>query len=269
MKKKQIKILLILLGIAVIAYCNNKSPHEFSETDCFLCHQGDITAGELKGGGEDLTFLCSQCHKDLFAEGYMHPVDIQPGEIVIPSDMPLSPSGKLTCNSCHDVHADYLTPLGGRSYFLRRYAVGKVFCDTCHSSSIGHAPFLAEAHLDSKYTETDPALEIDPISKICISCHDGNYATSVVVNSGSWNHQSGFPESMSSHPIGADYEELRMSSGRKTDLRPMSLVDPRILFFDGKVGCGSCHNPYASEIMHLVKKDRESELCFSCHMIDR
>ncbi len=273
-KKKSITILLILLFAAVIAYSLNKGPHEFSETDCFLCHEGNITAGELKGGGEDITLLCSQCHDDLSSEAYMHPVDIRPVKVVnIPSDLPLSPSGNITCNSCHDVHADYTTPVGEPSYFLRRYAVGKLFCDVCHSSttSKGHAPFLAEAHLGSRYTETDPGVEIDALSKNCLSCHDGTYASSVSIKGGIWNHQAeaGFPQGMSNHPIGMDYEDARVREGRKTDLRPISMVDQRIMFFEGKVGCGSCHNPYTEELMYLVKEDRRSELCFSCHMIDK
>ena len=74
---------------------------------------------------------------------------------------------------------------------------------------------------------------------------------------------------MSSHPIGIDYEEARTRAGRKTDLRPMDQVDQRILFFDGKVGCGTCHNPYGELMSHLVMENSRSRLCFACHMIDR
>ena len=66
------------------------------------------------------------------------------------------------------------------------------------------------------------------------------------------------------HPIGVDYEMVR-ASNRKAALKPMGLVDWRIQFFDGKVGCCSCHDPYSKIEKMLVMSDRGSNLCFACH----
>ena len=74
---------------------------------------------------------------------------------------------------------------------------------------------------------------------------------------------------MGNHPIGIDYEAARTRPGRKTDLRPMSAVDPRIKFFDGKVGCGSCHDPFIDTDNDLVMTNRGSALCFACHAVDQ
>lgn len=272
MKQKLNYLILPAILVAVIAYCLNNGPHDFTETECFLCHQGDITHGELKGSG--ITFLCTQCHKDLFSEGYMHPYDVLPQKVHdIPPDFPLDINGRITCNTCHDVHADFETPFGTPSNYLRRFETGKEFCDLCHAAAgeaKGHAAFLGEAHLSSKYIAVVPEQEIDSLSKNCISCHDGSFATSVSISSGYWTHQaSSFSKSMNNHPIGIDYEQARLEHSKKTDLRPIAMVDRRLLFFDGKIGCGTCHNPYASELLYLVKSDFRSQLCFSCHMIDR
>ncbi|OGW26583.1 MAG: hypothetical protein A2X56_01635 [Nitrospirae bacterium GWC2_57_13] len=99
----------------------------------------------------------------------------------------------------------------------------------------------------------------------CVTCHDGSLSTSATVKTGIWVHGRDFlRHDKGSHPIGVDYESARLRRGRKTDLRPLALVDPRIRFFDGKVGCGSCHDPYSKIEKQLVKSDRRSELCFSC-----
>ena len=85
---------------------------------------------------------------------------------------------------------------------------------------------------------------------------------------GSWTHEKSFLNNdRNSHPIGMDYEARRSLRGRKTDLRPMDLVDRRIRFFNGKVGCGSCHDPYSTIEKQLVMSDEQSKLCYSCHMM--
>ena len=271
MSKSLFFFLIIIVCAAFAAFCLQRDPHDFSDSECTLCHEGDLL-GEHGIDDNRITFLCEKCHTDLFSEGYMHPVDVMPQKVTdIPDDLPLSSMGRITCITCHDVHAPYETDFGDRSYFLRRPERGRLFCESCHafSSSGGHPLALGEAHFDSKYIETGVNQEIDPMSKNCISCHDGTYASSVSVNVGLWSHASSMIDPMSSHPIGVIYEEARMKAGRKTDLRPMSEVDQRILFFEGKVGCGSCHNPYAEMLSHLVMENSRSRLCFACHMIDR
>lgn len=108
---------------------------------------------------------------------------------------------------------------------------------------------MAEAHFQSKYISMGYGQELDPTSKNCITCHDGTYASSVSINAGTWQHSGGMGTSRldnSKHPIGIDYEVSRKKYGRKTDLRPINLVDKRLHLFDGKLGCGTCHNPYSS-----------------------
>lgn len=276
MKKRIIFIVCCWVGItAIIVNCLERSPHDFSNDECGICHQGDTSGGVMEVDDDKMTSFCEKCHVDLFSEGYMHPVDVSPKNVVnIPKDFPLSPRGRITCNTCHDVHSSYENPLGVKSSFLRRYERGKAFCDSCHGDvntpETGHSSSLGEAHFQSKYIVTDVSQQIDSMSKNCISCHDGSYASSVTINSGFWTHSTStsFDDPMTNHPIGIDYEQARLKSGRKTDLRPIDMVDQRILFFDGKVGCGSCHNPYSYEAEDLVMTNGGSQLCFACHMID-
>jgi predicted CXXCH cytochrome family protein len=258
-----------LLALVVLSVEN--PPHAFK--DCASCHVlTNPTGARARDLTQPVTLLCNTCHEKTLTEGYMHPINIRPERVIIPEDMPLSRSGQLVCTTCHDVHAEYFTAYGAPTHFLRRQELGKAFCRICHenlnSLSQGHKASLGEAHFRSGYIMTDPRQDIDPMSMNCLSCHDGTYATSVTVRAGVWKHGRGFMKhNQGSHPIGVDYENVRLQRGRKTDLRPLIAVDRRIRFFKGKVGCGSCHDPYSTSEKKLVMSDEHSNLCFACHIV--
>jgi len=219
-----------------------------------------------------ITQICNDCHEKMLSEGYLHPVEVRPQRAIIPADMPLSETGEMTCSTCHDVHSEYTTPYGTPTAFLRRGESGRAFCKICHRDlnalSQGHSGTLEEAHFRSQYVETNSLLEIDAMSRNCLSCHDGSYATSVTIRVGNWRHEKELLRyDKGSHPIGMNYESARLIRKRTTGLIPLSAVNPRIRFFNGKVGCGSCHNPYSTISKRLVISDEHSKLCFSCHIV--
>ena len=231
-------IVFALLVMIVIGL--ESQPHTFKE--CTSCHVMPNPSGSTvaaRSMTQSITYLCRKCHEKTLDEGYMHPVDTRPQNVNIPADMPLSRSGEITCATCHDVHAEFYTSYGARTHFLRRQESGKTFCKICHgsgSSSQGHEAYLGEAHFRSQYIVTDSLHELDPMSRNCVSCHDGTYAQSVAIGVGTWTHQRNLMQhDRGSHPIGMDYEKVRMNRSKKTDLRPMADVDPRIQFFDGRV----------------------------------
>ncbi|MBC8318079.1 MAG: hypothetical protein H8E41_09240 [Desulfobulbaceae bacterium] len=271
--KKSFFIILCLLGAALFVHCLENNPHDFKNAECVLCHQGDPSSPVSLVGHQ--ARMCITCHADVYESGYMHPVNVVPEHVDIPADMPLSRSGLITCNTCHDVHSEHETGFGEKTYFLRRLERGRAFCVACHTEndltgSAGHAEYLGEAHFQSEYISSGFGQNIDAMSKNCISCHDGAYGSAVTVNSGSWQHSSNYTGGKmgGKHPIGVDYEMARLRHGRKTDLRPMYEVDRRITFFNGTVGCGSCHNPYSQHDTRLVMSNRRSALCFACHAIE-
>ena len=261
---------MVLLVLVVFSLENQ--PHAFKQ--CSSCHVSKNPSGaQSRQMIAPITMLCSSnCHEKIFTEGYMHPVDVRPQQVNVPDDMPLSRSGELTCSSCHDVHAEYYTPYGAPTHYLRRQEAGKAFCKICHTSfsasRSGHKSTLGEAHFRSQYVMIDSSFGIDAMSKNCISCHDGSFASSATIMAGRWSHERSFVKNdRNSHPIGVNYETVRFNRGSKTDLRPSSQVDRRIRFFNGKVGCGSCHDPYSRLHKKLVMSDEHSKLCLSCHMI--
>jgi predicted CXXCH cytochrome family protein len=274
MKRKSAFILFLLITlIIIVVYCMEREPHKFSQTECQSCHVTDSSGNIVKDMlTEPLVTICARCHDKILSEGYLHPVNVKPRNVRVPADFPLSSSGDITCSTCHDIHSSYSTPYGAPSHFLRRYETGKRFCDACHlgdSLKLGHAGTMEEAHFQSKYVETLSSQTLDPISRQCVSCHDGSFASSASIMAGAWSHNESLMSHAESHPIGIDYESMRLKKGRKSDLLPINLVDRRIQFFDGKVGCGSCHDPFSNIEKQLVMSDTNSKLCFSCHMLGR
>jgi predicted CXXCH cytochrome family protein len=275
MKQKSVVILFLFITlILIVVYCMEREPHKFSQAECRSCHMTDASGNIEKDMlTESLVTLCERCHAKILSEGYLHPINVRPRNVRVPAGFPLSRYGEITCSTCHDIHSSYFTPYGTPSHFLRQYETGSKFCEACHSGSslkIGHAEAIEEAHFQTKYVEISSSQLIDPISRKCISCHDGAYASSVSIRAGMWSHSSELiSNDDGDHPIGTDYESARISRGKKTDLRPIDLVDPRIQFFDGKIGCGSCHDPYSSTENNLVMSDRNSQLCLSCHVVGK
>jgi len=274
MKKSVLLSLLFVCALAVLVYCLEPGPHDFKQSECGMCHQGDPgLANSLLPASS--TGACTKCHGDILRSGFMHPFDVRPERVSIPLDFPLAPSGLLVCTTCHGVHAAHLDAFGQKTYFLRRQERGRAFCAGCHTQSTltgGHELGLGEAHFQSKYISTGYGQELDETSKNCISCHDGTYGSSVSLSSGVWQHSSNYDPGgrglSRKHPIGINYEEARLRHGRKTDLRPLAMVDPRIQLYDGRLGCGTCHNPYSHLEDDLVMSNERSALCFTCHQMD-
>ena len=247
---------LIVLAV-VIAYSVREEAHRFSESECKRCHVKPESNPAMLV--ESVTKLCTQCHSKGIKTA-SHPIDMKPRLVRVPLDMPLR-NGKLTCNTCHNVHAERFNAFGEKSYFLRITARGKDFCIACHEMNpveLGHRELLVTAHMGRKYMVTDDRQSLDAVSVECIGCHDGSIgvAADYTMGSGSWEHLDG------AHPIGTDYRQSRM---KRRGLAPVSKIDGRIRLFDGKVGCATCHDPYSTLKGKLVMSNDGSMLCIECH----
>lgn len=250
---------LLLLMVTAIAYTLSESPHSFSEAECRDCHidpEGDPT--KLASG---ITKLCARCHSRTIRVS-SHPVDITPQIAKVPTDLPLR-DGKITCNTCHNIHGEDRLVFGIKSYFMRRPTSDmKFFCIACHEENRltpGHKELVTVAHMGSYFTVVDPSSALDPLSIECIGCHDGSVGSPVdyELGEGIWRHMAGM-----SHPVGVHYNTARM---KNSGLMPISMLNRKIRFFAGKIGCGTCHNIYSTYQAKLVVDNTESRLCTACH----
>jgi len=110
---------------------------------------------------------------------------------------------------------------------------------------------------------------------MCLTCRDGAIAaqthlgnrtvmvSQVGTSSSLANARIGFP--LGSHPVGVPYDP------HDPKLQPPGTVtaDGRIRLPAGRVECVSCHDPHgtAGHPALLVKSDRRSGLCLSCHRL--
>lgn len=257
MKRFLILVAVILLA-AIIAYTTIEDTHDFSDSECQKCHvDSENNPKELTAS---VSKLCGICHRNGMKTA-SHPVDIFPETTKIPSDMPLS-RGKLTCNTCHNPHAKRFNAFGEKSYFLRRTAIGREFCISCHEADPvkqSHKDMFDSAHLGRKFRSTNPSKLLDKMSVDCISCHDGTTGQAVDFSYGEgvWRHNL-----TDTHPIGVSYEESRMKDG---SLKPISKLSKKLHFFGGRIGCGTCHDPYSKLPAQLVMTNENSRLCTECH----
>jgi predicted CXXCH cytochrome family protein len=250
-------VLLVLLG-AVLAYTLVDEPHVFTDEECYNCHSDP--GGDPMTLRASVTTLCKPCHLKIM-KGSTHPFDVTPRMAAVPLDLPLT-DGKVVCSTCHNIHTESTIVFGIKSYFLRRQVSDvKDFCIACHEGNLqrpGHKELFIVAHEANKYVVTDPNEPIDPLTAECIGCHDGSIgpATDFIVGSGVWMHAG------SGHPIGVDYRKARM---RGRGLRPMSELNEKIRFFNGRVGCSTCHDWFLDRNVKLVMELDRSIICIECH----
>ena len=271
MIKRSILALFLLLIVAGAAYTLLRSTaHEFTQAQCPDCHAGTPVKSkrETLRMVASIQYLCGRCHGE--RDSLSHPVEIYPASVTVPADLPLSWEGKMTCSTCHDIHAGH-QGFDGAARSLRRQVTGAAFCSACHANGAGarvadqgHAESLGKAHM--KFDSEATAGSVDRISRACLACHDGSLGTAdnVQIRSGSWSHGKALSrfDPQGSHPIGVRYVRAMMKRG---GLRPVGLLNRAIKLIDGKVGCASCHDPYSREHNKLVMSNNGSKLCLECH----
>jgi predicted CXXCH cytochrome family protein len=95
----------------------------------------------------------------------------------------------------------------------------------------------------------------------CIECHDRHISDSPKsLGAGTWNHS----KIALSHPVGTNYDRASMKKRHK--FRPGTTLQKDIKLYEGKIGCGTCHNVYSKEKGMLVIDNRGSRLCLRCHI---
>lgn len=255
MKNSIIIVLLVLICIAAIVFALSGEPHRFSQAECSLCHVDtepsaqDITA--------EITVACEMCHQE-YRKIQSHPTDIYPS-FSVPDDMPLT-DGRLTCLTCHYAHIDNVGQRNKKHYFLRRPALGIVFCSACHKIDDSKHVITGSIH-KGDYVETDRHTRIDLTSLECIQCHDRQISDHApALGAGTWKH---YKREMN-HPIGISYKNISLR--KMNDFRPIEMLSPEMRFFDGKIGCCTCHNIYSKEKNMLVMNNSGSRLCLACHI---
>ncbi len=243
-------LLLFILG-SVIAQAAQKG-HDF-KGQCERCHLTTPGVGEPIFASA-IDTLCRECHK--LNKQNAHPSEVTPS-MSMQKSFWLDAEGRLNCATCHDPHPEQAETY---PWLLRSKQAGVAFCQLCHDQTVSatgqHLAATILAHGKSYTPPTGSSAEMDQLSTDCVSCHDGSEAP----------HASfcllGQEGQCSGHIIGLDYD--RVAAGNQ-GLNPRSSISPLLSFYQGKVGCASCHSIYSGEATKLVVGSRESPLCLQCH----
>ena len=231
-------------------------PHRFSKRDCEMCHvDADKDPGNLKLISNS---RCVGCHADL-QWSQPHPVDISPN-ILLPDDMPLV-NGRLGCITCHFFHpfSDKYKNRSGN--LLRRPGRGTFFCAACHHGiNVKEHVVYENIHRDS-YRLSAINSSLDTYTLQCVECHDDYldrpFGSGAAGKRRSFNRRS-------NHPVGVSLAQSSAKNPLK--LNPPAALPQNIRLFNGKIGCGTCHNAFSKEKFMLVMNNWRSRLCLQCHI---
>jgi len=287
LKKNVVKTTLVAIPLALISYgiVNTYLPaHDFSDSECFRCHVTMPQEGDSRPYifMSPINTLCQECHTQLSHISHFNNVLLSE---TYETHFPVTDADSITCATCHDPHMPAINPATGKkTYFLRGGLTGKMECQLCHSSNLSpkglttRRPVMDTAHGVAHFTVlNNPVMDysdrnlhvlntrvtLDPLSVYCLNCHD-NPNEPELTSPGSEVYKHGSDNGLS-HPLGIDYDD---AARRSKDVKPYDM-DPRILLFDGKIGCCSCHDPYAlggGVGLRIGDKTGWQELCMGCHI---
>jgi predicted CXXCH cytochrome family protein len=168
---------------------------------CHLVVPGQGRAIQGKTFRKNIDDLCQECHAASLEDNINHRVGIRPS-MRVPADLPLTEKGELSCVTCHDPHAEYVSSANGsRTWFLRRHMIKRELCLACHAGESFQEPrttitLLAPANnavvdrmplpLIGTITDGRPAevaVEING-SPLVLSVQDGTFSTMLVLREG-------------------------------------------------------------------------------------
>ncbi len=243
-------ILIFLLLNVNLNYGASGQRHDFNQEDCITCHIDEKNdPANIKRA---VTDSCSGCHMNVNM-AFNHPTERYPyASTVVPDDMPLM-DGKLTCLTCHYVH-----PRKGivNDTFARRSIADSFYCITCHNNDKREHTAAGKAHFNLNTSLMN--MSIDMMSKLCIECHNRKISESKTY------FGLGRCDSKVNHPVGISYT---INNSRKTgEFRPETALHNNVNLYNGKMGCGTCHNIYSQFRYLLVIDNDKSRLCLECHI---
>jgi len=156
-----------------------------------------------------------------------------------------------------------------------------VRCAPCHGSAASSRtattmPYVwvddIQAPLPQRLFDVQPVHKFARSTVLCLSCHDGTIASEIVGGGDDDFYAAGaVVNPQRDHPVGVRYPPIqRDGSALRRDYAPVAKLESEgaIKLPNGRVECVSCHDPHNSLGIRgmLVKSDRRSALCLSCHL---
>lgn len=269
-----------------------------SAKECALCHYRWVDTFFIEGKGSDLVDyqsekvearpeMCFSCHDGSVIDSrarvhndFRHKVDVPPPpHMKIPQIFPLDDKGRMQCSTCHTAHSMPSGTGNDESIFLRTSNRGSSICRRCHPEmdggiAAGHHPTgdvqknipasLLPRHADEQGVQRTISCET------CHTTHGSPYESLLRKN----GRDCGL--CLTCH---GDKDSLALEGTKRPfhgiNVRPAHLKVPDELIKQGAfvgdqgaVICLTCHKVHANKAerhLLLVKQDKKSTLCLTCH----
>jgi predicted CXXCH cytochrome family protein len=270
---------LALLAATVLATATAASgsparnPHDFQKIGCNHCHLQVPGQGRPLQGAvfrKNVDDLCQECHAAALEDNINHRVGIRPS-MKVPEDLHLNGRGELSCVTCHDPHAEYVSSkTGNRTWFLRRQMLKRELCLACHADEHFQEPkasirLLAPASnavvdrlpvpligtvSDARVAEV--TAEIND-SRLVLSVRNGTFSTMLVLREGI--------NTIRLSGAGVIPEVLNILHSPALP-REMTYRLYRAHGMQARKNCNDCHDEGARSYAITT---RDADLCARCH----
>jgi DmsE family decaheme c-type cytochrome len=180
--------------------------------------------------------------------------------------------GTKTCLRCHeDPKASNILHTAHGMTADQRTGFGEAGCTTCHGESLAHQRKVAEGSVRARpdIVFGGPASSsVELRNSTCLGCHEGGlrheWAGSL--------HQRADLTCADCHaphlikdPILTRTAQPDICFTCHKAQRALSLKPSHHPIREGAVICSDCHNPHGTQAPHLLKAERVTETCLTCH----
>jgi len=273
-----------------------KNPN--SAKACAICHYRWIDTFFIEGRGSDLVEytskkyvatpeMCFSCHDGSVADSRakafntaQHKTNLPPpSNMTIPDIFPLDEQGRMQCATCHTAHGVPSGPDSKETIFMRTSNRNSAMCRMCHPDMTGglqagnHSIDSTKLAIPSSLVGRGALTGDKQNQVVCESCHTahGSRYESLLIRSGK--------DSSLCLECHRDKEVLTPAGQKRpvhvVNVLPETAIVPEDLLRrgaqlgpSGELICETCHkvhkNKFAPQLL-LLKQDRKSGLCLTCH----
>ncbi len=292
---------LFLLQISLInTVCASVAPpkNPNSAKGCAICHYRWIDVFFVDGKGSDLVEyqaekvaatpeMCISCHdgsvidsRARLQHGKGHKTNIiPPSHVRVPDIFPLDEEGKMQCSTCHTAHGVASGTETNETIFLRISNTDSAMCRTCHPNKEGGEKYGNHPLGKSKQKIPISLGIFGPVDKtkkdeiVCESCHTAHgsrYEGYLIKGAGD---SALCIECHSDKNIFSPEGERRPfhiinAKPKKVKINKELVRRGAKLGYNGVITCQTCHKVHNNKTeaqLLLIKKDRKSGLCLTCH----
>jgi len=178
--------------------------------------------------------------------------------------------GQETCLECHDTVAEVAFEFTAHGMSDISGWDGAAGCESCHGPGEAHSDSGGEIELILSVTRLEP----EAVSKMCLSCHEGDVAAHW--QSGSHDafdatcvdcHTVHEKRTMASSAVNKNTSETCLSC--HMDMRKHLYQRSRHPLKEGLMSCVSCHDPHGSPAIASISAITPNDKCYQCHAEQR